>query len=152
MKKNIRKLSFLHQHFRNLYMYFKLYKKMVEFPSESIWQWQTYFHFNSYTPVPYLLSIMLNLKKKSKPGVIYTLRKLGWVGVMCFSSHNTEFSFSWCWFSFEHVTQQLLHGRAADRLVKKQSLYFLWAHEAKRRQQKQHFPKPWWTKSKEALT
>ena len=37
---------------------------------------------------------------------------------------------------FEHVTQQLLHGGAADGPMKEQLLYFLRAHEAEGRQQK----------------
>lgn len=37
---------------------------------------------------------------------------------------------------FEHVTQQLLHGCAANGPVKEQLLYFLRAHEVEGRQQK----------------
>lgn len=43
---------------------------------------------------------------------------------------------------FEHVTQQLLHGCAANGPVEVQLLYFLRSHEVEGWQQQQQSPEP----------
>ncbi len=56
-------------------------------------------------------------------------------GLLCFPNrcHLAPLD---AWLVFEHVTQQLLHGCAANGPVEEQLLYFLRAHKVEGRQQK----------------